>query len=163
MGEETETRVIGLLNCVVDEPESQARAFGQQRRQRDSMMAQDYCELIADLIDTQGEARAVDISRRLGVAHATVVNTIGRLQRDGYVQQQPYRSIFLTEAGRALALECRRRHQIVLRFLEALGIDPETARADAEGMEHHVSEPTLAAFERFIAEAARRPDPPPRE
>ena len=152
MTEETEARVVGLLNCVVEEPDSQTRAFEQQRRQRDSMMAQDYCELIADLIDTQGEARAVDISRRLGVAHATVVNAVGRLQRDGYVLQQPYRSIFLTEAGRALALECRRRHQIVLRFLEALGIDPETARADAEGMEHHVSEPTLAAFERFIAE-----------
>ena len=152
MTEETGAPAVGLLTCVVDEPESQARAFGQQRRQRDSMMAQDYCELIADLIDTQGEARAVDISRRLGVAHATVVNTVGRLQRDGYVLQQPYRSIFLTETGRALALECRRRHQIVLRFLEALGIDPETARADAEGMEHHVSEPTLAAFERFIAE-----------
>jgi len=152
MTEETEAPVAGLLSCVVDEPESQTRAFEQQRRQRDSMMAQDYCELIADLIDAQGEARAVDVSRRLGVAHATVVNTVGRLQRDGYVLQQPYRSIFLTEAGRALALECRRRHQIVLRFLEALGIDPETARADAEGMEHHVSEPTLAAFERFIAE-----------
>jgi DtxR family manganese transport transcriptional regulator len=152
MGEETETRVAGVLECLVDAPETQARAFERQRRQRDSMMAQDYCELIADLIDTQGEARAVDISRRLGVAHATVVNTIGRLQRDGYVSQQPYRSIFLTETGRALALECRRRHQIVLRFLEALGVDPETARADAEGMEHHVSEPTLAAFERFIAE-----------
>ena len=151
MTEETGAPAVGLLTCVVDEPESQARAFGQQRRQRDSMMAQDYCELIADLIDTQGEARAVDISRRLGVAHATVVNTVGRLQRDGYVLQQPYRSIFLTETGRALALECRRRHQIVLRFLEALGIDPETARADAEGMEHHVSDPTLAAFERFIA------------
>lgn len=157
MTEETEAPVVGLLSCVVDEPESQTRAFEQQRRQRDSMMAQDYCELIADLIDAQGEARAVDISRRLGVAHATVVNTIGRLQRDGYVLQQPYRSIFLTEAGRALALECRRRHQIVLRFLEALGIDPETARADAEGMEHHVSEPTLAAFERFIAERKDRP------
>ena len=157
MTEETEAPVAGLLNCVVDEPESQTRAFEQQRRQRDSMMAQDYCELIADLIDAQGEARAVDISRRLGVAHATVVNTIGRLQRDGYVLQQPYRSIFLTETGRALALECRRRHQIVLRFLEALGIDPETARADAEGMEHHVSEPTLAAFERFIAERKDRP------
>jgi DtxR family manganese transport transcriptional regulator len=156
MVEEADGPVIGVLNCVVDEPETQARAFEQQRRQRDSMMAQDYCELIADLIDTQGEARAVDISRRLGVAHATVVNTIGRLQRDGYVLQQPYRSIFLTEAGRALALECRRRHQIVLRFLEALGIDPETARADAEGMEHHVSEPTLIAFERFIAEAAAK-------
>lgn len=152
MTEETGAPVVGVLGCVVDEPESQTRAFEQQRRQRDSMMAQDYCELIADLIDAQGEARAVDISRRLGVAHATVVNTIGRLQRDGYVLQQPYRSIFLTEAGRALALECRRRHQIVLRFLEALGIDPEIARADAEGMEHHVSEPTLAAFERFIAE-----------
>jgi DtxR family manganese transport transcriptional regulator len=152
MVDETERPAAGVPGCLGGEAESQARAFEQHRRQRESMMAQDYCELIADLIDTGGEARAVDIARRLGVSHATVVNTIGRLQRDGYVQQQPYRSIFLTEAGRALALECRRRHHTVLRFLEALGVDPETARADAEGIEHHVSAPTLAAFERLIAE-----------
>jgi DtxR family manganese transport transcriptional regulator len=139
-----------------DEAESQARAFERQRRQRQSTIAEDYCELIADLISEQGEARAVDIARRFGVSHATVVNTVSRLQRDGYVSSLPYRAIFLTDVGRKLAAMSKRRHGIVLRFLEALGVDRETARSDAEGMEHHVSEATLAAFERFIGEHRER-------
>ena len=130
--------------------ETQARAFERQRQQRRWTIIEDYCELIADLIDEQGEARAVDIAKRLGVSHVTVVNAVNRLQRDGYVSSQPYRAIFLTDAGRKLAAMSKRRHSIVLRFLEALGVDRETACSDAEGIEHHVSEATLAAFERFI-------------
>lgn len=129
----------------------QARAFERQRRQRGATVAEDYCELIADLIAAQGEARAVDIARRLGVSHATVVNTVARLRRDGYVSSQPYRAVFLTERGQALARMSKHRHEVVVRFLEALGVDPAVARSDAEGIEHHVSAPTLAAFERFIA------------
>ncbi|HLY58697.1 MAG TPA: manganese-binding transcriptional regulator MntR [Stellaceae bacterium] len=136
---------------MVTEEQIQVRAFERHRRERHRTLAEDYCELIADLIEGTGEARAVDIARRLGVSHATVVNSIGRLQRAGYVTSQPYRSVFLTESGRSLARMSKRRHEIVTRFLEALGVDPETARSDAEGIEHHVSEATLAAFERFIA------------
>jgi DtxR family manganese transport transcriptional regulator len=139
---------------VAAEEQIQMRAFERHRRQRLTIVAEDYCELIADLIEAAGEARAVDIARRLGVSHATVVNTIGRLQRAGFVTSQPYRSVFLTDTGRALARMSKRRHGIVLRFLEALGVDPENAELDAEGIEHHVSEATLDAFERFIA---RRP------
>jgi DtxR family manganese transport transcriptional regulator len=141
---------------VVTEEQSRVRAFERHRRERHHTLAEDYCELIADLIGDSGEARAVDIARRLGVSHATVVNTIGRLQRAGYVTSQPYRSIFLTESGLSLARMSKRRHGIVTRFLEALGVDPETAHSDAEGIEHHVSEATLDAFERFIAGCERK-------
>ena len=55
----------------------------------------------------------------------------------------------LEEEGRALARECQQRHEIVLRFLLSLGLDPETAERDAEGIEHHVSERTLALFAAF--------------
>jgi DtxR family manganese transport transcriptional regulator len=81
----------------------QAANFQRVREARQTELAEDYVELIADLIDTTGEARATDIARRLGVAHSTVVKTITRLQRDGLVTSQPYRAVFLTEAGRALA------------------------------------------------------------
>jgi DtxR family manganese transport transcriptional regulator len=144
--------LVELVAAAATEEQIQVRAFERHRRQRHRTLAEDYCELIADLIDETGEARAVDIARRLGVSHATVVNTIGRLQRAGFVTSQPYRSVFLTESGRALASMSKRRHGIVLRFLEALGVDPETARSDAEGIEHHVSDATLSAFERLIAE-----------
>lgn len=131
-------------------PEQRAANFRQTRRARSTEITEDYVELIADLIDSDGEARAVDIARGLGVSHATVIKTIGRLQRDGLVETKPYRAIFLTDAGRRLALWSRKRHELVLKFLLAIGVSPEAAHADAEGMEHHVSAETLAAFQRFI-------------
>lgn len=142
-------------------PDQQAASFRQTRRARKTEIAEDYVELIAELIDSEGEARAVDIARRLGVSHATVIKTVGRLQRDGLVVSRPYRAIFLTEAGRTLADWSRRRHEVVVRFLLAIGVSRETAQADAEGIEHHVSEETLRAFERVI-EVATPPGAPAR-
>lgn len=108
--------------------------------------------MIAELIATTGEARVIDLARRLGVTHVTVGRTVQRLQRDGLVTTQPYRSIFLTEAGRKLAEESRRRHAIVVDFLKSLGISEAAAQSDAEGIEHHVSKETLAAFRRHLVE-----------
>jgi DtxR family manganese transport transcriptional regulator len=74
---------------------------------------------------------------------------VSRLQKQGLVCTQRYRSIFLSTEGKQLALRVRKRHAVVLQFLLALGIDEETARVDAEGIEHHVSEDTVRAFTRF--------------
>ncbi len=120
------------------------------RAAHSSELAEDYVELIADLIDVGGEARVVDLARGFGVSHVTVVRTVARLQRDGLVTSKPYRAIFLTDKGRALAERVRRRHRIVLEFLIKIGVDEETARRDAEGIEHHVSKQTLKALERLV-------------
>lgn len=112
--------------------------------------AQDYVEMIAKLIDETGEARVTDLARQLSVTHVTVNRTIQRLRRDGLVTALPYRSIFLTEAGRKLSDESRQRHEIVGAFLESLGVPREIAQADAEGIEHHVSKETLKAFLRHL-------------
>lgn len=121
------------------------------RADRSAETAEDYVEQIADLIASVGEARVVDLARRIGVTHVTVVRTIERLQKAGLVSTKPYRSIFLTQSGKDLAERCRRRHEIVVQFLRALGISDAVAQGDAEGIEHHVSAETLAAFERFAA------------
>ncbi|MDB6154089.1 MAG: Mn-dependent transcriptional regulator [Chthoniobacteraceae bacterium] len=123
------------------------------REQHARETAEDYVELIAELIATTGEARVIDLARRLGVTHVTVGRTIQRLQRNGLVTALPYRSIFLTDAGRALAEASRRRHETVLAFLLALGVPDAVARSDAEGIEHHVSKETLAIFQRYLAAA----------
>jgi len=122
------------------------------RQQHAQERAQDYVEAIADLIAEQGEARATDLAKSLGVTHVTVIRTVQRLQREGLVTTQPYRSIFLTDEGREVAVKAKARHNTVVAFLEALGISSATARADAEGIEHHVSRETLAAFEKFVQE-----------
>lgn len=126
-----------------------SEAFQGAREARRNELAEDYVELIAELIHEQGEARPVDIASRLGVKVPTVTKTLDRLARDGLITRAKYRSVFLTEEGQSLASECGRRHEIVLRFLLSLGLDPETAKRDAEGIEHHVSERTLALFAAF--------------
>src|SRR5581483_7303694 len=122
--------------------------FRRSRRDRASEITQDYVEAIADLSAMAGQARVVDLARRLGVTHVTVNRTLRRLRQAGYVDTKPYRAIFLTEKGQALAGECRRRHQTVVAFLRSLGISAKVAEMDAEGIEHHVSPETLAAFRR---------------
>ena len=128
----------------------QAEIFRRSRKDRATEIAQDYVEAIADLSVLLGEARVVDLARRLGVTHVTVNRTLARLQQAGYVNTKPYRAIFLTEAGRTLAEECKRRHGTVVAFLRSLGISERVAEMDAEGIEHHVSPETLAAFERRL-------------
>lgn len=137
---------------VLPPADDQAARFLRQREADRAALAEDYVELIADLLREEGEARAVDLARRMGVAQATVTVALTRLKRAGLVDTKPYRGIFLTPEGQALAEAARRRHELVVRFLLALGLDHETAETDAEGVEHHVSEKALKAFARFLAE-----------
>lgn len=128
----------------------QAETFERVRQAHQMEATEDYVELIDDLINSQGEARLVEIAERLGISQPSASKTLARLQRDGFVTSEPYRSIFLTGKGKALADKSRARHDIVFRFLLAIGVCEETAKHDSEGVEHHVSDETLAAFERII-------------
>ncbi len=132
------------------EVETHAEAFQKSREARRSELMEDYVELIADLIEHSGEARQIDIAQRLGVKQPTAAKMLKRLAEEGLITQRRYRGIFLTEEGQQLAEQTRRRHEIVEAFLCRLGVDQDTARADAEGIEHHVSEKTLKAFQRFL-------------
>lgn len=125
-----------------------AAAFQRMRDARATEMAEDYVELIGDLIAELGEARLTDLAENLGVSHATAAKVVQRLQREGLVESRPYRSIFLSPAGAEMAAASRERHRIVHDFLIALGVSETTAEADAEGIEHHVSAETLAIMVR---------------
>jgi DtxR family manganese transport transcriptional regulator len=129
---------------------TQARRFGKTRSAQSAAVLEDYVELIADLLATSGEARPTDVARRLGVSHVTAIKTISRLKREGLATGRPYRGVFLTETGQALAERMRARHRLVVDILLALGVPAEAAEADAEGIEHHVSELSLKAFARFL-------------
>ncbi|MGH7057768.1 MAG: manganese-binding transcriptional regulator MntR [Acetobacteraceae bacterium] len=136
------------------EPED-ARRFGQVRSARSGALLEDYAELIADLLAAEGEARTTDIARRLGVAHPTATKAIARLKREGLATARPYRGVFLTQAGHAMAERVRARHRLVLAVLLAIGVPREAAETDAEGIEHYVSAATLDAFDRFLRRRAR--------
>jgi DtxR family manganese transport transcriptional regulator len=118
-------------------------------------LASDYAELIDDLQRRHGEARIADMARHLGTSHVTVVGKLERLARDGIVRRRPYRGVFLTDVGMRLAQEARERHAAVRELLVALGTPASVADRDAEGMAHHVSPETLAAFRAFLYRRSR--------
>ncbi len=132
------------------EAKRQAGGFDKVREAHQTELAEDYVELIADLAGPGREAAGVDLAKRLGVTHATVNKAVQRLMREGLVESRPYRAIFLTAEGQALAARVRARHSLVRDFLIAAMLGDRTLFTDAEGIEHHVSPRTLAAFRRFL-------------
>ena len=143
-GKPTIRKTTQLVNV-----EEHVEGFRQVREAHRRELIDDYVELISDLIREVGEARQVDMAARLGVSQPTVAKMLKRLASVGLIEMIPLRGVFLTPEGEKLAQESRERHQIVENFLLVLGVSPEIARRDAEGMEHHVSEETLVKFREF--------------
>ena len=150
-GTPTAKKVTQLVNV-----EEHVEGFRQVREAHRRELIDDYVELISDLIREVGEARQVDMAARLGVSQPTVAKMLKRLATMGLIEMIPWRGVFLTAEGEKLAQESRERHQIVENFLLVLGVSPEIARRDAEGMEHHVSEETVPNEPAFFTHAARR-------
>ncbi|TGC64119.1 transcriptional regulator MntR [Salmonella enterica subsp. enterica serovar Infantis] len=143
-GTPTTKKVTQLVNV-----EEHVEGFRQVREAHRRELIDDYVELISDLIIEVGEARQVDMAARLGVSQPTVAKMLKRLAAVGFFPMIPWRGVFLTPEGEKLAQESRERHQIVENFLLVLGVSPEIARRDAEGMEHHVSQESLDGFLAF--------------
>jgi len=129
--------------------------FSRTREQHATETAEDYVEAVQELIDSKGECRVQELARHFSVSHVTVSRTVGRLQKDGLLETAPYKPITLTTKGRKLADRVRKRHEVVLEFLLALGVDKKTAQIDSEGIEHHVSEKTLAAMKKFLKQSGK--------
>lgn len=127
--------------------------FRRTREDHKNENAEDYVELINDLIEEFGEARVSALAKRLGVSEVTVSKTLRRLVKDGYVETKPYYPVKLTEMGWRVAQDAKFRHQAVVSFLIFLGVSKEIAEVDAEGIEHHVSPATLEAMRRHLDSA----------
>lgn len=127
-----------------------ASPFSRTRADHAQETAEDYVEAIAETIRERGVCRSADLARFFGVSHVTINKTVSRLKSAGLVTTEPYGPVELTRKGEKLAAASRRRHDLVLAALIALGVSEAQARIDAEGIEHHVSEETLNAFQRVV-------------
>ena len=122
------------------------------RRTSGSVAMDDYLEQILHLIEEKGYARAVDISSNLGISQASVTNMLRKLDGEGLVKHEKYRGTVLTDDGRRIARAIVERHETLTRFLRLFGLEEDTIYRDVEGMEHHVSRPTLEVI-RAVADA----------
>ncbi|MEO5720449.1 MAG: transcriptional regulator MntR [Chthoniobacterales bacterium] len=124
---------------------------------RNSTAVEDYLERILELINSKGYARVVDIAESLKISQASVTNMVQRLDADGLLKYEKYRGLVLTTAGETLARNIARRHELLAEFLQLLGLDDKVIEHDVEGMEHHISPPTLRAIEALTQQLRRRP------
>ncbi len=122
-----------------------------------STAVEDYLERILELINTKGYARVVDIATSLKISQASVTNMVQRLDAEGLLKYEKYRGLVLTTAGETLARNIARRHELLTDFLQLLGLEQRVIDHDVEGMEHHISPPTLRAIETLTAQLRRRP------
>jgi Mn-dependent DtxR family transcriptional regulator len=119
--------------------------------------AEDYIEVVYELILEKGYARIVDIGAHLHVSSPTATKMVQRLSEEGLVVYERYRGIALTPAGTELAKMVRHRHGIVTDFLRLLGVDEATANKATEGMEHHLDAATLARLAELVEHAHADP------
>ncbi|TWU46903.1 Transcriptional regulator MntR [Rubripirellula reticaptiva] len=137
--------MVAIVECI-EAVDLASKTYQRTRSDHASEIAEDYVEAIADAIADKGVCRAMDLVAHFAVTHATVSNTVGRLQRDGLVETAPYQPISLTSQGKRLATKSRKRHETVIAFLRRIGVAESTAIVDSEGIEHHVSDETLKAM-----------------
>ncbi len=122
-----------------------------------SVASEDYLEQILNLMTEKGYARVIDIATNLGISQASVSNMVQRLASEGLVTYEKYRGMALTPEGEKVAQAIIQRHEALSQFLRLFGLDELDIHRDVEGMEHHVSSPTLRVFQVLVEELQRRP------
>ena len=105
-----------------------------------------YLESILILSRRGGKVRSVDVSEYMGFSKPSVSRAIGLLKSGGYITVDPDGYIALTDVGTEVAERIYERHTLLTEFLVRLGVERETASADACKMEHHLSDETFAAI-----------------
>src|SRR5260370_41314287 len=132
-----------------------------QKKQRSALgssaTVEDYLERILELINSKGDARVVDIAAALKISQASVTNMVQRLDTERLLKYEKYRGLILTATGKSLAHKIAQRHKLLTDFLGLLGLDDRVIYHDVEGMEHHISTPTLRAIQALAAQLRRRP------
>ena len=102
---------------------------------------QDYAKAIYALETRDGSASTTALAERLDVRPASVSGMLKKLAVLGLVEHQPYHGVRLTERGRLVALEVIRHHRLLELFLvESLGMSWDEVHAEAEVLEHVLSE-----------------------
>ena len=109
---------------------------------------QDYLKAIAKA-DLAGErATTTLIADALGLSAPSATAMLKKLDERGLVERTPYRGVVLTESGRSLALEALRHHRLLERYLvETLGLSIAEAHAEADRLEHALSEDVEARID----------------
>ena len=125
---------------------------------------EDYLKAVYRLGDTGAAVTTQRLADELGVTPASVTNMVKRLDDLTLLTHAPYKAVTLTEAGRRIALEVVRHHRLLELYLaQTLGVPWDEVHAEAERLEHHLSEQLEARMDSALGFPTRDPhgDPIP--
>ncbi len=111
---------------------------------------ENYLEAILVLSQRQSEVRATDICAHMGFSRPTVSIAVKGMKGNALIEVDDHNLITLTEKGRRIADAIYERHNVLARILMFLGVDKDTALADACKMEHDISESTFLHMKQFL-------------
>lgn len=108
--------------------------------------SEDYLETMLMMKEKLGYIRSIDVAGYLGVTKPSVSYATKRLRENGYIVMDKDGLITLTEKGMDIASRTLERHHVLTAFFESIGVDNETAEADACKIEHDISQKTFDAI-----------------
>ena len=108
--------------------------------------SEDYLEAMLMMKEKHGYVRSIDVAEFLGVTKPSVSYATKRLRESGHITMDKDGLITLTDTGMAIAASMLDRHKTLTAFLSSIGVDKETAEADACKIEHDISQQTFEAI-----------------
>ena len=111
-----------------------------------------YLETILILSKKLNLVRSIDVSEYMSFSKPAVSRALAKLKQDRYILIDQDGYIAFTETGRKVAEKIYERHTMLTQFLMLLGVDEETAAADACKIEHDISDKTFDAMKRHFKE-----------
>jgi DtxR family Mn-dependent transcriptional regulator len=124
-----------------------------------SQAIEDYAKAVYVLsADREGLVPTGEVAARLGITPATATSMLQKLAELGLAEYVPYKGVALTAAGEKVALEVIRHHRLIEAFLaEALGMPRDQVHAEAEVLEHYISEDLEALIAAKLGEPSHDP------
>ncbi len=135
--------------------ENRSVNFRRARELRSQEVIEDYTELIDDYVTLHGQVRIRDIAKVMGITHVSVLKSLKRLVRDGYIEKESD-EIALTPLGKKTADEAREKHQLLIQFFLHIGIPKDVVERDVEGLEHYISPEMSQGIRRFLAKNSQK-------
>jgi DtxR family Mn-dependent transcriptional regulator len=116
---------------------------------------EDYLKIIMELSNDE-DIHSIEIANALGVSKASVSCMLRVLKDEGYVNKERYGTVTLTENGRNIAANVKRRYELLKRLLnDVLGVEATTAAGDACRIEHLISSETTDKIDRQLEKLSK--------
>ena len=111
---------------------------------------EDYVELVYIIQNKKEKVHTSDIASAFNINPASVTEIFQKLSDEGYINYEKYTGVTLTEKGRKIAMNTKKKHETLKNFLILLGVDEKIADEDACKIEHNIDQKTMRKLRKFV-------------